>query len=505
MKSTRILLLDVNRASLDTSIDTLEYPLGLVYVGTALKQTYGEQVELRIESFDAKAHKPSELHTLFAAFQPDVLGLRALTMGRQALHDIARLAINEHKIPYVVAGGPHATDSPSDVVGNEAFSCAVIGEGEQTAVELVGKIRSGESFACVPGLAMRDGKGVRFTAPRATVQDLDSLPIPDHKLLDFQRINRGHVDFSFRHNVPHANLFTSRGCPYQCLYCHQVFGKKFRAHSAARMLTEIRTLYERFGITKFQIIDDIFNLDKSRALAIFNGVVRCGIPAVFSFPNGLRGDLIDEEMADAMWQAGVRYAAFAVETGSPRIQKLIRKNLSLERIADAIARTTAKGIVTRGFFMLGFPTETEDEAEMTVEFARSSDLVTALFFTVVYFPGTPLAKLAQEMARYTVTDLGLENDYVSLRDGPYAFSRDALEAIKLKAIRDFFFTPKRLRLWRDVMPNFYNPRDIDAAMLANIISAQIDEDDVPCEEYAEKMHQYFVFAKRFSKKSGFFV
>jgi radical SAM superfamily enzyme YgiQ (UPF0313 family) len=505
MRSTRILLLDVNRASLDTSIDTLEYPLGLVYVGTALKRAFGARIELRIESFDAKAHKPSELHSLFAEFQPDILGLRALTMGRQALHDIARLAKEQHGIPQIVAGGPHATDSPEDVLGNAAFSCVVIGEGEQTAVELVGKILCGESFASVPGLAIRDGNSARFNASRATIQDLDSLPIPDHGLLDFRRINQGHVDFSFRHNVPHANLFTSRGCPYQCLYCHQVFGKKFRAHSAGRVLAEMRTLYERFGITRFQIIDDIFNLDKSRALAIFDGVVRSGIPAVFSFPNGVRGDLIDEEIADAMWQAGVRYVAFAVETGSPRIQRLIRKNLRLERIADAIARTTAKGIVTRGFFMVGFPTETEKEAEMTVEFARSSDLVTALFFTVVYFPGTPLAKLAQEIAHYTVTDLRLEDDYVSLRDGPYAFSRDALETIKLKAIRDFFFTPKRLRLWRDVMPNFYNPRDIDAAMLANIISARIEEDDVPRTEHAEKMHQYFVFAKRFSKKSGFYV
>jgi len=206
-----------------------------------------------------------------------------------------------------------------------------------------------------------------------------------------------------------------------------------------------------------------------------------------------------------MWQAGVRYVAYAVESGSPRIQTLIKKNLNLDRIFESISLTTAKGIVTRGFFMIGFPTETEEEAEMTFQFACESNLVIAFFFTVVYFPGTPLARLAQQTTRYSPNDLGLENDYVSLRDGPYAFPRSTLESIKLKGIRKFFFSTKRLQLWHDFMPNFYTQRDIDAAMLANIISTQLNEDEIPDTPQADQVRRCLPFAKRFSRKSGFFV
>lgn len=505
MKNLRVLLLDVSYVSLDTSVDMLEYPLGLVYVGTSLKAAFGDRVDVRIESYDHKSGSLADLGTILADYQPDVLGLRSLTMGRKPLHEIAAMAKSKFAIPYVIAGGPHASDNPRDILGNAAFDGAVIGEGEMTATELVGAILKGEHLDGIPGLAVRRNGDMYLCAPRPLIDDLDELPLPDYSLVDFLGINRGHVDFSFRLNVPHANLFTSRGCPYRCLYCHQVFGKRMRSHSAKRIVEEVRVLHDTYGIEKFQIIDDIFNLDRDRAMAFYDLVVRENLGLTFSFPNGLRGDRVDEEMIDAMWEAGVRYISYAVETGSPRLQKLIQKNLNLDRINEAISRSTAKGIVTRGFFMIGFPTETEEEAEMTIEFAKSSDLVQAMFFTVVYFPGTALFKLAQSVWDMSEYQLGLEDDYVRTREGPYAFSRERLEEIKLKAIREFFFSRKRIQLAFDVLPNFFNQRDIDATLLVDIISGKLRESDLGDREVAAKLHRYFVIAERFSQKTGFFV
>jgi len=504
MKTVRILLIDVNRISLDTSIDMLEYPLGLVYVSAAIKKEFGDRVEVGIRSFNDKVDSEETVHAWLEEFKPEIVGLRSLTMGRKPLHAIANLA-KSWGASLVVAGGPHATDSPQDVLDNEAFDCAVLGEGEETAVDLVLHYMDGKSLDCVKGIAVRgpDGKAIENWRPPNL--DPDRIPTPDHRLVDFQGINRYKMDFSFRYNVPHANLFTSRGCPYRCIYCHHVFGKKFRAHSAERIMAEIQALHDQFGITRFQIIDDIFNLDKPRAMKLFDLICGSGLKLVLSFPNGVRGDLVDEEMVDAMWEAGVRYMAYAVETASPRMQKLIKKNLNLERIARAISLSTEKGIVTRGFFMTGFPTETEEEANLTVEFAKSSDLVLALFFAVVYFPGTALYRLAHEMTHFSGFDLGLDEDYVRLREGPYAFSRKTLEDLKLKAIREFFFSPKRIKLCFEKMPNFYDQRDIDNSILVNIISGSMEEDDIEEENCREKLHRHFLIAKRFSKKSGFFV
>jgi anaerobic magnesium-protoporphyrin IX monomethyl ester cyclase len=505
MKSLRLLLLDVNRVTLDTSIDMIEYPLGLLSIATALKEAFGDGIDIRIESYEEKSWPEEKLEAVFKEFPPEILGLRSLTMGRGSLHRIASLAKDRFAVPLVIAGGPHATDSPGDVLQNTAFDCAVLGEGEQSAVEIVSGYLSHRPLTGIRGIALRSESGIFRTPAREPISDLDSLPLPDHSLVDFLAINRNHVDFSFRYNTPHANLFTSRGCPYRCIYCHNVFGKTFRGQSAERIMTEIRCLNEEYGITSFQIIDDIFNLDKERAIRFFDLVVRSGLKLVFSFPNGLRGDRVDQEMVEAMWAAGVRYIAYAVESGSPRIQRLIQKNMNLERIAEAISLTTARGIVTRGFFMFGFPSETEEEALMTVKYAKESELVLAMFFTVVYFPGTPLFKLAQRLAPLVKNTLGLEDDYVRTREGPYAFPRETLDKIKLQAIREFFFSPKRLNLSSKLMPNFYAQRDTDASMLVNIISGRLEEKDITDPGWMKKLHRYFLIAGRFSDKKGFFV
>ncbi len=504
MRPLRILLLDINNVTLDTAVDMVEYPIGLLYVATILKQAYGDRVDVRIESYDHKRGGLARAEQLLAEHAPEVLGLRSLTMGRHPLHQIAEAAKSEYRVPMVFAGGPHASDNPEDVVANPAFDGAVVGEGELTAVELFGRILEQREFADVPGLATAQNGRMAF-APRRVIDNLDELPVPDYELVDFLRINRGHVDFSFRLNTAHANLFTSRGCPYRCLYCHQVFGKRMRAHSAERVLAEVQMLHDDYGITHFQIIDDIFNLDRARAMKFFDLVVRSGLKLVFSFPNGLRGDRVDPEMVDAMWEAGVRYISYAVESGSPRIQKLIQKNMKLDRIREAIDLSAEKGIVAKGFFMIGFPTETVEEARMTVEFAKDSDLVQAMFFTVVYFPGTPLYRLAEQECDMSAYQLGLENDYVTTREGPYAFSRDTLEEIKLAAVREFFFSRKRVELAMRNLPNFFSQRDIDAAFLVNIISGKIREGDVEDPHVRSTLHRYFLVADRFSQKQGFYV
>jgi len=504
MNSVRLLLIDVNRISIDTSLDMLEYPIGLVYVAAALKKAFGERVEVEIRSYHDKVDSEQTVRAWLERFKPEIVGLRSLTMGRSPLHAIADLA-RSCGVPLVVAGGPHASDSPEDVLHNESFDCAAIGEGEETMVELVQHFLAGKPLSEVKGLAVREPDGTVKVTRRPPISDLDALPLPDHRLVDFQGINSGHVDFSFRYNALHANLFTSRGCPYGCIYCHQMFGKKHRRHSAQRIMEEIRTLHDGFGITRFQIIDDIFNMDKRRAMELFESIARSGLKLVLSFPNAVRGDLVDAELVEAMWEAGVRYVAYAVETASPRLQKLIKKNLNLDRIAEAISLSTAKGIVTRGFFMIGFPTETEQEANLTVEFAKASDLVLTLFFTVVYFPGTELHRLARDLAGFSDLDLGLEEDYVRTREGPYAFSRAALEQLKRRAIREFFFSPRRIDLFFNKMPNFYEQRDIDASMLGAIISSEMKEEEIEDELCLDRLHRYFLIANRFSGKSGFFV
>jgi radical SAM superfamily enzyme YgiQ (UPF0313 family) len=183
-------------------------------------------------------------------------------------------------------------------------------------------------------------------------------------------------------------LFTSRSCPFHCIYCHNIFGKGFRARSPQNVLEEVKFLMNTYGIREFEILDDIFNFNTKRASEIFKMLP--GLGASFSFPNGLRTDLLDEDQLRVLKDGGVNYISIAVETASPRLQKLIKKNLKLDKVWNAIEICNRLRIFTRGFFMLGFPTETRDEIKQTISYACSSALHTAMFFIATPFQGTEM-------------------------------------------------------------------------------------------------------------------
>jgi anaerobic magnesium-protoporphyrin IX monomethyl ester cyclase len=146
----------------------------------------------------------------------------------------------------------------------------------------------------------------------------------------------------------------------------------------------------KLGIRDIEVLDDIFNFDMDRAKVILKSMGKLSPGVKLSFPNGVRADRLDEELLDLMKVANTKYLVIAVESGSPRIQKFIRKNVNLEKAMEMINLSVSKKIYTSGFFMLGFPTETADEAGETVDFALKSKLHAAHFFGVTAFKGTTL-------------------------------------------------------------------------------------------------------------------
>jgi radical SAM superfamily enzyme YgiQ (UPF0313 family) len=162
------------------------------------------------------------------------------------------------------------------------------------------------------------------------------------------------------------------------------------------VINEIAHLYERHGVDEFQIVDDIFNLHKPRLKEIMSEAAKRWAGRIhFCFPNGVRADLLDESVLDALKEGGTYGISVAVETVTPRLQVLVEKRLDLDRVKAMIDAADRRGFLVTGFFMLGFPTETEDEIRDTVEFAVRSRLTLAHFFSVTPQPATPLHDLAK--------------------------------------------------------------------------------------------------------------
>src|SRR5690606_15058854 len=141
-------------------------------------------------------------------------------------------------------------------------------------------------------------------------------------------------------------------------YCHDLFGKKFRPRSPAHVLEEITLLYEQYRIQEFMIEDDIFNFDMDRAKDICDRIVASGMEISLQFGNGVRLERLDEELIQKMAAAGTHHMCIAIESASPRVQKLSRKYLKLYMVKDVVSWARKHGIETLGFFMIGFPTET---------------------------------------------------------------------------------------------------------------------------------------------------
>jgi len=380
-------------------------PLGILSLAAVLRQN-GHRVMVLDARFRPREH--TWIREKLEVFSPDMVGLSAMTQEAESMDRLAAFSRTIPSVKLVVAGGPHPSAYPMETAGNTSIDCLVIGEGEETMLELVSRAERGEGIAGVPGTAARENGQVAYADPRPFIENIDQIPMPAWDLIDLDQYGR----MKRMGNLPrrkYAALFTSRGCPYRCAYCHKLFGKQFRPRTADNILGEMEHLYRAYGVREFEIDDDIFNLDRERVFEVCGGIIARGLKVKLAFPNGLRGDLLDGEILRLLKAAGTYFIAMAVETASPRLQKLIEKNLDLERIVRVAAECRRLGITTLGFFMLGFPGETRQELDRTIDFAVRSPFDFASFFVVSPIRGTDLFRLAGEGPR-----IASAQDYQSL-------------------------------------------------------------------------------------------
>lgn len=375
-------------------------PLGLLSIISCLRQRFDAN-QITIHFIDAKLRmlKPADYHHELE--WADVIGLSALNCEANAVADIAEMvkAIDPQKT--VVLGGPYAHRRAQEIlISTPHVDWIFDGEAEYTFGDAIEAVIHGASLKGIKGLYFRDPETQAIVVPSCNdqIDDLDRLPFPAWDLVDFEAYAHKTKMTEWMKGKRYAPLFTSRGCPYKCAYCHDIFTKKFRWQSAERVLAEINHLVTNYQVDEFQIVDDIFNLHKPRAKAIFRGVVeQHGKGKLhFCFPNGLRGDILDEELIGALREGGTYQINMAVETVTPRLQTLIEKNLDVEKVSKFITHCYKEGIPVKGFFMVGFPTETPAELWNTIRFAWRSKLTFAGFFTVVPQPGTALHALAKQ-------------------------------------------------------------------------------------------------------------
>jgi anaerobic magnesium-protoporphyrin IX monomethyl ester cyclase len=413
-------------------------PLGILYLAAVVREA-GHNVTL----IDAKA-EGLDLETTLNRVErssPDIVGISGFSNEWESFEHMGSSIKKRMPEIFLIGGGPYATSFPEKILARAPFDYLVIGEGEVTFIELLDAIEKKQDMDKVAGLAFRENGQVKFTPSRPFIENLDSIPLPAYDLLEMDLYSKN-ITASPIGRRRNMTIMTTRGCPYQCIYCHNLFGKRFRAKSVDKVLEELVLLVERYNIKNFEICDDIFNLDRDRLMEICSRIIKEKLDVRLSFPTGLRGDKMDKEMIVALRKAGTVMIAYAVESASPRIQKLIKKNLDLDKINKTINETVRQGIFTHAFFMLGFPTETEDEMNMTIDFAARTKLHTASFFIVTPFKATELWNFVPRELQEKVTEkwFSFHGGYMNISDVPTR----CLMSKRQKAYLKFFFNPMRI-------------------------------------------------------------
>ena len=430
-------------------------PLGVMYLASYLRRHNAAQV--RIVDLKLLSRPLEQVREILKVFRPQLVGLSALTVEAHVALKIARLVKQADPQVPVIIGGPHATVATAAALESGHVDAAVLGEGEETISELVRLIQDeGAGWKAparlrqVRGVAFKDADGrVTLSEPRPPIEDLDALPFPAWDLIDYRAFGRipGMASIGVR---PYMSIFTSRGCPYGCVYCQHMFGRRFRARSVESVVAEIRQIWQQLGIPEVEVVDDISNFDTDRLNRILEELLRQGLHMRFSFPNGVRTDLLQGETIRLLKQVGVGEVSVAVETASARLQKMLHKNLDLDKVWNNIERMARLRIPMRGFFMLGFPSETREELLSTVDFACRSRLHLALFFTVNPHQDTELYRLFKQYGKLPQEVETIDYEYYGAPFNGSELSDEAFQRLYKRAYLRFYTNPVRLyRIARD--------------------------------------------------------
>jgi anaerobic magnesium-protoporphyrin IX monomethyl ester cyclase len=445
-------------------------PLGLLYLVSTLRQTFGSDVEVRLIDMLLDEARYSQARPLLEEFRPHVVGLSALNWEAEESGRFALMTQTEFPGTIVALGGPFAHRNTQKICATGVYDWIFDGEADWAfPIACQRWFRGDKTLDDIVGLTWRSAPGEPYTnnadilclgnkKPAGVIDDLDAIPLPAWDLIDFDRYAKLRNFMRLLKGKRYAPIFTSRGCPYLCTYCHDIFGKQFRWRSPENVAAEVKMLRD-LGVDELQIVDDIFNMNPPRMKAVCRAIEPYKMN--ITFPNGLRFDILDEEGCEALTRAGTYGACVAIETITPRLQEVVKKHLRVDRAHQGIRWLASRGVLIRGFFMLGFPTETLDEIQATIDYAVKSDLAQANFFNVVPQPGTPLYDLALQENAAALEAQALEEYNSGTAWYSAAYGVNMPRIMKQASFRFYVLSPRRwvrlIRLmpWKNFAFEFY--------------------------------------------------
>jgi len=336
--------------------DRLDPPLGLMYIAAQIRKDGWHDVKITDLCMVDRKDWGKEIG------DADIYGITVFSASLYLAKQIYYIAKKNNPSSLVVVGGPHPTALPEET--SEFFDCVIRGEGE---------------YAFYPFLK----PWVIPIITKPQIEDLDNLPLPARDLVDLHAYTRKVA------GQKATSITTSRGCPYTCAFCcKDVFGHKVRYFSLPRVIEEIKSIINCYGIRAFIFYDDTFALDRNRfyplckELKKLNIVYRCN------------GDVRNNTYKDfrVLYDSGCREIAFGIESGSQKILDRINKHTTVEGNKAAIQNAKKVGLTVKVFLMVGNPGESVKTIEETKRFMKEANPDQYTVFNFIPLPGCDIWK-----------------------------------------------------------------------------------------------------------------
>lgn len=315
-----------------------------------------------------------DLFNMVDRFRPGLIGISLLTYRYKDSYNLIRDLKERFPSATLIAGGPHVTMLNKKIFEDMPYiDFCIAGEAEVSLMKFI----QGDALSQIPGLIFRRDGGISCNSS-SFIEELDSLPFPRYR------------KFPLRQYVAkEIGIITSRGCPYNCIFCQETLGKKFRIRSPGPVVDEL-DYWAGEGYRDILILDDNFTMDGERATAICEGIKKKNLDLNLRLANGVRADRINKNLLLKMRESGFRYISFGVEAGNDRVLEAIGKAETVADIKKAVSMAIETGFEVTLFFLVGSPLEKTGDVEDSVALAREFPVFDARFYNLIPFPGTRL-------------------------------------------------------------------------------------------------------------------
>lgn len=416
MKTRELNHLIVVPRIVNTVGDWYQFPLGIAYVSSSLKEAGFHVFTLNLNNIEGPVE--DVLNREMSRSDIDVVLTGGLTGQYGAIRDVIAGAKQVDPEVVTIVGGGIVSSAPEEAMqALEYGDFGVIGEGDLIARDLCAALEQGMPPTEVPGLVARCGGGFRRTGGCVANVDVETLPMPDYESFGIEQLLSSVpnvVGMSEYNTLP---IITSRSCPYRCTFCFHTSGQKYRQRSLDSVFAEIDYLVREFGVRFLSIQDELFGYDMEWVQGFCRRIRPYGIRWLANF----RVSDVTPELVDLVKDANCAVMAFGVESADNRVLRSMRKGVTVEQTEKALELAYDAGLGIQGVLIFGDVAETVETAKTSFNWWLVHIHYELELSAVITYPGT-------DLYRYALSK-GLISD-------PVQYIRDACPLVRLSSMSE---------------------------------------------------------------------